>query len=325
MRSAFNASRCVSTAGTLKLQAIRQKTRMKDDGGSMKEKSSTNSASDSDSSFIPHPSSLPAKRRFGQNFLVDRNAVDRIIAAVAPETDETIIEIGPGHGVLTAGLLQRGARVVAIEFDRELIPPLREQFANAANLKLIEADALTFDYCNAIQPAKAARVVANLPYNVGTAILQRLIEQRHCISEAVLMLQREVVERITAPHGSHERGYLSVLVEAYCEAAKLFDVSPQSFRPAPKVTSSVIRLRVHERIAAEVRDEALFWQVVSAGFAHPRKTILNNLREAPEPIQELLRKRGGASIVLCDAAIPALRRAETLAVEEWAILVNAMS
>src|SRR5215813_5629218 len=265
-----------------------------------------------------------AKRRFGQNFLVDNHVVNRIIAAVNPQPDETIIEIGAGRGALTKRLVQSGARVVAFEFDHDLAPGLRDEFRDRTNFHLVEADALAADFCEAIQPADSARVVANLPYNVGTAILQRLIEQRSCVSEMTLMLQREVADRITAAADSLARGYLSVVVEAYCEAETLFDVSPQAFRPVPKVVSTVVRLRVREKITADVKDEGLLWQVVSAGFAHPRKTILNNLREAPEAIQELLKKRGGASIVLCDAAIPALRRAETLALEEWALLANAM-
>src|SRR5882762_520411 len=265
------------------------------------------------------------KRRFGQNFLVDRNAVDRIIAAVSPRADETIIEIGPGGGALTSRLLEKTGRLVAIEFDRDLIPSLRETFAGAANLHLIEADALTTDFCAAIAPAPSARVVANLPYNIATAVLQRLIDQRSCISEMTLMLQREVVDRITAAADTTERGYLSVLVEAYCEAEKLFDVAPQAFRPVPKVWSTVVNLRVRPKIAADVKDEALLWKVVSAGFAQRRKTILNNLREAPAAIQELLKKRGGASIVLCEAGIPPLRRAETLLLEEWVELVRALT
>jgi 16S rRNA (adenine1518-N6/adenine1519-N6)-dimethyltransferase len=269
------------------------------------------------------PRTFP-KRRFGQNFLIDKNIVDRIVRAVDPQPDETIVEIGSGQGALTNSLIEKAGRVIAIEFDRELVPELRTQFSHAPHFALIEADALTINYCETIRPSEKARVVANLPYNVGTAILQRLIEQRACISEMTLMLQREVVDRIMAPPGSSERGYLSVLVEAYCETEKLFDVSPQAFRPAPKVWSTVMRLRTRRQIAAEVKDESLLWQVVSAGFAHPRKTILNNLREAPESLQELLKKRGGASIVLCDASIPPLRRAETFALEEWALLVNAI-
>jgi len=138
------------------------------------------------------------------------------------------------------------------------------------------------------------------------------------------MLQREVVARITAEAGSSERGFLSVLVEAYCETEKLFDVPPRAFRPVPKVWSTVVRLRVRPQIAAAVKDEKLLWQVVSAGFAQRRKTILNNLRNAADNIQDLLKKRGGASIILCDAGIPPLRRAETLSLEEWALLTNAL-
>jgi|ERR1041385_8466857 16S rRNA (adenine1518-N6/adenine1519-N6)-dimethyltransferase len=279
-------------------------------------------ARDRTSSFNAH-SSLPAKRRFGQNFLVDRNVVNRIIAAVNPQSHETIIEIGPGRGALTGELVGKAERVLAIEFDRELVPQLQEQFSHSG-LRVIEADALAVNFCEVIAPAKSARVVANLPYNIGTAILQKLIEQRQCLTDLTLMLQREVVDRIAAPPGSSDRGYLSVFVEAYCEIEKLFEVSPKSFRPAPKVWSTVVRLRLRERIAAEVKDENLLWQIVSAGFAHPRKTILNNLRESPAPIQELLKKRGGASIVLCEAGITPLRRAETFALEEWALLVNAL-
>src|SRR5436305_5600734 len=267
---------------------------------------------------------MTAKRRFGQNFLVDRNVVDRIVAAVNPQPDQTMLEIGPGRGALTSLLIEKAERVVAIEFDRDLVAQLRSKFPASPKLELIEADALTIDFCGTIQPAEQARVVANLPYNIATAILQRLIEQRHCLSDMTLMLQREVVDRITADAGSSERGYFSVFVKAYCETEKVFDVAPQAFRPAPKVWSTVVNLRLRKNIAADVKDEKLLWQLVSAGFAHPRKTILNNLRESPEAIQELLKKRGGASIVLCEACIPPLRRAETFTLEEWALLVNAI-
>ena len=264
------------------------------------------------------------KRRFGQNFLVDQNVVDRIISAVAPRSDETLVEIGSGRGVLTGRLIEKAGRVIAIEFDRDLIPQLRRQFHASVNLLIVEADALAIDLCDAIQPAPKARVVANLPYNIATAILQRLIEQRRCLSDMTLMLQREVVDRIAAEAGSPDRGYLSVLVEAYCEVEKLFDVPPQAFRPVPKVWSTVVSLRLRPQLGADVRDEKLLLRVVSAGFAQPRKTILNNLRDAPEELQQLLKKRGGASIVLCDAGIPPLRRAETLTLDEWSLLVNAL-
>jgi 16S rRNA (adenine1518-N6/adenine1519-N6)-dimethyltransferase len=265
-----------------------------------------------------------ATRRFGQNFLVDQGIVDRIMGEVQPRGDETIIEIGPGQGALTSQLVEKAGRVVAIELDRELITPLRNQFAESENFRLVDADALKTDFCELIGPSTTARVVANLPYNIATALVQRLIEQRKCISEMTLMLQREVVDRITAPPGSSERGFFSVFVEAYCEAESLFDVPPNAFRPAPKVWGTVVRLRVRPRSAADVKDEQLLWQVVSAGFAQRRKTILNNLRNAPEKLQTRIRDHGGASIVLCVAGVDLQRRAETLPIGEWASVARAL-
>jgi 16S rRNA (adenine1518-N6/adenine1519-N6)-dimethyltransferase len=262
------------------------------------------------------PKSHYPSKRFGQNFLTDKRVIDRIINAVSPQKDETILEIGPGQGALTEHLISRSGRLVAIEFDRNLIPLLIEKFGLAENFRLVESDALVTDFCFEIQPAQHARLVANLPYNISTAILQRLIEQRNCLTEMVLMLQREVVERITAVPGSGERGYLSVLVEAYCETEKLFDVGPSSFRPAPKVWSSVIKLSFHPRIAVAVNED-LLWRIVSAGFAQRRKTILNNLRSAPPHLKEIVRQHGGASIVLCQAEVDLQRRAETLSLAEW--------
>jgi 16S rRNA (adenine1518-N6/adenine1519-N6)-dimethyltransferase len=260
-----------------------------------------------------HPS-----KRFGQNFLTNPAIVSRIIEALDPSADETIIEIGPGKGALTAPLLERAGSLVAIEFDQNLIPLLSDKFKGRSNFKLIQKDALAIDFCEAIRPASQARVVANLPYNVATAILQRLIEQRHCLTELVVMLQKEVVDRITAPPGTAERGYLSVFAQTYCEVEKLFEVAPSSFRPAPKVWSSVIRLILRPGLPGVVRNEKLLWQVVSAGFAQRRKTMLNNLRNAPSPLQEIVKSHGGASIVLCQAKVDLQRRAETLTLDEWA-------
>jgi 16S rRNA (adenine1518-N6/adenine1519-N6)-dimethyltransferase len=220
--------------------------------------------------------------------------------------------------------VEKAGTVVAIEFDRNLIPLLLERFSSKRNFKLVSSDALVTDFCSEILPAHEARLVANLPYNISTAIVQRLIEQRHCLTEMVVMLQREVVDRVTAPACSTDRGYLSVWVEAYCETEKLFDVAPGAFRPAPKVWSSVVRLKVRPRIAVDVEHEDLLWQVVSAGFAQRRKTILNNLRHAPPRLQELIKLHGGASIVLCEAKVDLQRRAETLTLQEWGRITGAM-
>ena len=267
----------------------------------------------------PYPS-----KRLGQHFLRDWGIIQRIIEALNPQPHETIIEIGPGTGALTSTLVERAGRVVAVEFDNKLAPLLRDQFAGATNFKLVMADALTTDFCAEIAPATSARLVANLPYNISTAILQRLIAQRACLEEMVLMLQREVVERVLAPPGTTDRGFISVLVEAYCETEKLFDVAPGAFRPAPKVWSSVMRVKFRPRINANDADEELLWKTVSAGFAQKRKTIFNNLRHASGRLQETLKRNGGASIVLCKAGIDLQRRAETLTIEEWARIVQSM-
>ena len=269
-------------------------------------------------------SSLHPLKRLGQKFLVDNRVVDRIVNALGPASDGTIIEIGPGKGALTERLIDHPGQVVAIEFDRNLAPLLIERFAARNNFKLVQGDALQTDFCAEILPAITARVVANLPYNISTAILQRLIDQRQCLTEMVLMLQREVVDRITAPAGSTERGYLTVLVEAYCESEKLFDVAPSAFKPVPKVWSSVVQVKLHSKIRVEVKDEDLLWRIVSAGFAQRRKTILNNLRHAQEPLQTKVKQHGGASIVLCVAGVDLQRRAETLELEEWARIARAM-
>ncbi|HET6893748.1 MAG TPA: 16S rRNA (adenine(1518)-N(6)/adenine(1519)-N(6))-dimethyltransferase RsmA, partial [Pyrinomonadaceae bacterium] len=270
---------------------------------------------------FPRLSHSPSKR-LGQHFLIDQRVIDRIIKSLNPTPDETIVEIGPGRGALTTELVAKAGRVIAVELDRNLVPLLMQHFGSLPNFKLVQSDALITDFCSEILPSRQARLVANLPYNISTAILQRLIEQRHCLPKMVLMLQREVVDRITAPAGSTDRGYLSVFVEAYCESEKLFDVAPGAFRPAPKVWSTVIRLRPRPRLGIPVKDEDLLWQVVSAGFAQRRKTILNNLRNAPGPLAEIVKNNGGASIVLCQAEIDLQRRAETLTLTEWARIVH---
>ena len=267
----------------------------------------------------PYPS-----KRLGQHFLKDQRIINRIVEALSPKADETIVEIGPGTGALTSVLLERTGRVIAVEFDNKLAPFLRGRFGSLDNFKLVMADALATDFCAEILPAPRARLVANLPYNISTAILQRLIAQRACLDEMVLMLQREVVERVLAPAGTSDRGFISVLVEAYCETENLFDVAPGAFKPPPKVWSSVMRLKFRSRMAVEVKDEELLWATVSAGFAQKRKTILNNLRNAPGRLQEVLKRNGGASIVLCKAEVDLQRRAETLTMEEWGRITRAM-
>lgn len=267
---------------------------------------------------------MRAKKSLGQNFLVDEGVAQRIVRALEPRADETVLEIGPGRGALTTRLLERAGRVVALELDRELAATLRARFGAEGAFTLLEGDALEVDYCAAVAPVQQARVVANLPYNIATAILQRLIAARRCVPEAILMLQREVVARLIAPPSTPERGFISVLVEAYCEAEALFDVAPAAFKPVPQVWSTVVRLRMRAQDVPDELEAAVLWPLVSAGFAQRRKTIFNNLRHAPEALRLRLEQADGATAVLAAADIDPQRRAETLTLADWLSLTHAL-
>jgi 16S rRNA (adenine1518-N6/adenine1519-N6)-dimethyltransferase len=254
------------------------------------------------------PKTVFAKKSLGQNFLVDQSVIDKIIAAINPQIGETIVEIGPGRGALTRKLIETGANIVAIELDRVFVPNLRAEFATFANFKIIEADALDVDFSKLFDGK--AKLVANLPYNISTAILQRLAEQRNCFSQLVLMLQREVVERIAAKPGDSDRGFLTILVERHFNSKKLFDVPGSAFRPIPNVWSSVVELLVKDELLSI--DEKLLRQLLILAFAQKRKTILNNLKQ----------KYDNASEILDSCEIATNRRSETLTLIEWINLTN---
>ena len=256
-----------------------------------------------------------AKKSFGQNFLVDGNYINKIIAALSPKEDEDVIEIGAGRGALTEKLIESGAQIIAVELERDMITVLRERFGEDENFWLIQTDALKFDYSRFQIANSKLKLVANLPYYISTAILQKLIEQREFFSEMILMFQREVVERMTAEVGNSERGFLSVLVQNYLEIERLFDVPPTAFRPAPKVESAVVRLT--PKSESGVSDEKFFREIVSAAFVQKRKTIFNNLKTAPPELRE---KIGDVLKLLENCGIEPNRRAETLTTNEWRCL-----
>ncbi len=260
-----------------------------------------------------------AKKSFGQNFLVDENYIGKIIAALNPQKGETIVEIGAGRGALTERLIDSGADVVAVELERNMISVLRGRFAEKENFRLVESDALKVDFLSLILNPLSFKVklVANLPYNISTAILQKLIEQRELFSVMILMFQLEVVNRITARVGNSERGFLSVLAQAHLDAEKLFDVPPRAFLPAPKVTSAVVRLT--PKANQQNYDEHLFRQIVSAAFVQKRKTIFNNLKNAPADLRE---KFGDVNQLLENCRVEPNRRAETLTIDEWICLCD---
>jgi 16S rRNA (adenine1518-N6/adenine1519-N6)-dimethyltransferase len=247
------------------------------------------------------------KRSLGQNFLQDESVITRIVDALDLTPADTVIEIGPGRGALTGQLLERAERVIAIEFDRDLVPKLERVFGPTGKFELVNSDALDVDFAEVMQGAPR-KLVANLPYNISTPILQRLIAQREMFTRLVLMFQREVADRITAKPGEHDRGFLSVLVEKAFTAKRLFDVPPDAFYPKPKVWSSVVCLTPR----AVTEDEKQLRDLVSIAFAHRRKTILNNLKP----------RFADAVSVLAAAAIDPQRRPETLTLDEWLSLTK---
>ena len=217
------------------------------------------------------------RKRFGQHFLHDRQVIERLVRAIAPKPQQPLLEIGPGEGVLTRPLLATGARVTVVELDRDLAASLAERLGRPEALEIVQGDILKVDL-TALAGAQRLRVVGNLPYNISTPILFHLFEHLPMLVDMHFMLQKEVVDRLVAEPGGRDYGRLSVMAGFFCEMDWLFDVPPEAFRPAPKVTSAIIRLRPK---ALGESDRALLPaldQVVRQAFGQRRKTLRNSLR-----------------------------------------------
>jgi 16S rRNA (adenine1518-N6/adenine1519-N6)-dimethyltransferase len=247
----------------------------------------------------------------GQNFLIDNSVITKIIGGLELRGDELVVEIGPGRGALTEKLVERKIEIRALELDTGLAAELKERFSDDPSVEIFEADALNIDFAK-LAGGRKLHLVANLPYNVSTAILQRLFATPDVFEKCVLMFQREVVDRIVAEPGTKDRGFLSVLTQAHFDVEKLFDVPPTAFRPVPKVWSSVARLTPR---TDRPFDGAGLESLVSAAFAQRRKTILNNLKNVLEDAESILLQSG----------IDPKRRAETLTIDEWFRLSSAAS
>ncbi len=226
-----------------------------------------------------------ARKRFGQNFLHDKAVVARIVAALHPQRDEALIEIGPGLGALTRELLPQVTALDVVELDRDVIPLLEQACRGLGTLRVHQADALHFDFAALMRDAKKLRVLGNLPYNIATPLLFHLFTQTQAIHDMYFMLQKEVVERMVAAPDTEHYGRLSVMVQFHCAAHKLFTVGPGAFRPAPKVDSALVRLLPHALPPVEVPDVAQFAALVTQAFSQRRKTLRNALRGAVNEVQ----------------------------------------
>jgi 16S rRNA (adenine1518-N6/adenine1519-N6)-dimethyltransferase len=218
------------------------------------------------------------RKRFGQNFLHDMSVIDRIIAHVDPRPGQHLVEIGPGQGALTRGLLQRAGEVDAVELDRDLLAPLARDCEAYGTLHLHNADALKFDFRSLRSDDRPLRLVGNLPYNISTPLLFHLLDQADVIADMHFMLQKEVVDRMAAEPGSKTFGRLSVMLQVSCEVTSLFDIGPEAFDPPPKVDSSVVRIEPLPRPRVPAGQLASFGDFVTAAFAQRRKTLRNNLK-----------------------------------------------
>jgi 16S rRNA (adenine1518-N6/adenine1519-N6)-dimethyltransferase len=260
---------------------------------------------------------MPPKPKLGQNFLVDTQAVERIAAALGDLSNRTVVEIGPGRGAITGALMSRAARVIAVELDHELAAGLRTNFA-PERVAVVEQDVLRFDFAAAATQAGAKLAVAgNLPYYITSPILLNLAASHAALDVAVLMVQREVADRITARPGSRDYGLLSVTVQMYGAVEPLFTLPPMAFSPPPEVHSTVFRWRFAPRFAELGVEERSFFNFVRQAFAQKRKTLANNLRAAGIPAEAAAQAMADAS---AHASIDPRARAEALPIESLASL-----
>jgi 16S rRNA (adenine1518-N6/adenine1519-N6)-dimethyltransferase len=265
------------------------------------------------------------KKSLGQNFLIDLNILSKIVDSAELTKEKGAIEIGPGIGALTEQLARRAGKVVAIEIDQRLLPILADTLSPYPHAEVVHGDVLEMDLISLIREKfkdqEKISVVANLPYYVTSAILMKLLEERLSLENIVVMIQKEVAERIAAAPGTKAYGALSVLAQFYAEAELVTIVPHSVFIPQPNVDSAVLRLRIREKPAVEVASESMFYRVVKASFAQRRKTLANNLMNnlfGKDKKEEMLR-------VLEEAGVDPARRGETLSIKEFARLSNLIS
>jgi 16S rRNA (adenine1518-N6/adenine1519-N6)-dimethyltransferase len=260
------------------------------------------------------------RKRFGQNFLQDVSVIDRITAAIHPRADQRLVEIGPGLGALTESLISSGCALDVIELDRDLVPGLLASFCLKPGFKLHSADALTFDFHSLLgsksepsgEKGTQLRVVGNLPYNIATPLIFKLLKSSAIVQDMHFMLQLEVVQRLAASPGNKNWGRLGIMAQYHCKVEHLFDVPPHAFKPAPKVQSAIVRLTPWPESPWPHCSEPHLRTLVKAAFAQRRKTLRNNLKEIIDSTQlEALGIDPGA-------------RAETLELKQFIEITNAI-
>jgi 16S rRNA (adenine1518-N6/adenine1519-N6)-dimethyltransferase len=249
------------------------------------------------------------RKRFGQNFLTDRNIIDKIITCLGPGDTDHFVEIGPGKGAISQALNAAAGQLDVIEIDRDLVTDLESQ-PWASEINIHSADALKFPFDELVTNQEKLRLVGNLPYNISTPLLFHVLDYRNLFTDIHVMLQKEVVERMTAPPGSRTYGRLSVMLAATCEVTKLFEIRPGSFSPAPRVDSAFARLEPLEKPHVTATDTPALRKIVTAAFGQRRKQISNALRDFLSP-EELIQ-----------AGVDPTSRAEQLTIDNFVSLMQ---
>ena len=258
-------------------------------------------------------------KALGQNFLVDNNIIGKIILAAAIKPDDCVLEIGPGRGALTEQLAGKAGRLVLIEYDHALAAALQERYADDPRVTVVDADILAVDLAGLLGDTTGWKVVANLPYNISTEVLFRLLEVRDRLARMVLMLQKEVGDRLAAEPDCSNYGVTTVLLGLWFDMRREFIVPPGCFHPRPKVDSAVLSFVPLAAPRVPVGDEEIFRRVVKGAFGMRRKTLINCLKAAEFTTVEDLR------MILAECGIDAQRRGETLTLDEFAGLSRRFS
>ena len=267
--------------------------------------------------YVVNRFGLRMNKKLGQNFLIRHAVVDDIAAAAELKPGDPVLEIGPGIGTLTQALAETGAAVTAVELDDHLLPVLDKTLEHYDNVRVVHGDIMRIDIAETMnhQPFK---VCANLPYYITTPIIMKLLEQKLPIEKIVVMVQKEVAERMVAVPGSKIYGALSVSVQYYTEPHMLFEISPKCFMPAPEVTSAVVSMDVRQTPPVQVQEEKRFFQVVKTAFSQRRKTFSNTLKSAGLSKEQI-------EYILNASCIDGSRRGETMSLQEFADVADAWS
>ncbi len=269
---------------------------------------------------------IKANKDLGQNFLINDDVIEKIIEKSQIEKNDLIIEIGPGLGVLTNLLLEKSDNVVAIELDKRMVEIISKRFILKNNLQIINEDVLKVDLNKLINERKKqtninkVKIVANLPYYISTPIIMKLLEEKLEIDEIIVMVQKEVAQRLVAKTGTKDVGAITYAVEYFSEAEKVIDVPKESFIPSPKVESAVIKLKIRKEAYVQVKDEKMLFNIIQKSFSQRRKTLVNALVNG-----KIVESKEKAEKIIKELNINENIRGEKLTLEDFARICNTIN